>query len=706
MQTAKQFDYLSVLRALEEIPFGVGRKLLIEFLQGRESHPSIKKNRLHLKETFGSMAYEEQELHGLIDSLQQNGLVELATVQGNRFWKVLELSEKGRKELDEPSLYKKNEALQRYEETEITDKDRELFAAFGDFLDGYNEEQKKAIITPAESVLCIAGAGSGKTTVLTKRVEFLVKFRSVDARKILAITFTRKARQEMKHRLEKRGLHDAPVETFNSFCERMLRQHHDLVYDQEMRVVTYKDKMQMMVKALEAMKVSMEQAIDVYFTHAQKRSKDNEQLARIFMNDCFFIRDYFTFKGKEIAKEAFEGAGKHMQSAQLMAGLCRYIDAYMRKHGLRDFSDQVMDTLRLFREHPECVPSFEHVLIDEFQDVNKTQMELVDMLEAKGLFCVGDPRQSIYGWRGSDIQFILRFGEEHPGSEVITLKKNYRSSKEIVALINEAIRTMGVADLESATACESSIRLLPFDSEEAEYEFVMQAILNSDLAREEIFVLARTNRQLNELSDRMKIRGIKHVVRSDEVRKTVQASEGDVTLATVHGIKGLEADCVFVIGCGPLNFPCKASEHPVVEMVKVDEYDKDEEERRLFYVAMSRARKRLFLSYTGNRPTSFLSPDMLRMIDQSAGQGSLKEEYTSSSSVNETVAVVNALREWRKDLAREHDVSPSAILGEKALIELAQRMPVTMADLEGISGLGPQKVLRFGEEILKVVNGA
>ena len=145
---------------------------------------------------------------------------------------------------------------------------------------------------------------------------------------------------------------------------------------------------------------------------------------------------------------------------------------------------------------------------------------------------------------------------------------------------------------------------------------MIKKIIESNISRNRIFVLARTNRQLNDLSRMMKTQKIKHIVRSDEIRRSITARKNDVTLATIHAIKGMEADMVFVIGCTGINFPCRGSEHPVIEMVKVDEYDKEEEERRLFYVAMSRAKNSLYLTYSGGKSTYFISSSMKRIIEE------------------------------------------------------------------------------------------
>ena len=615
----KDLDYLFVLKALQEIPFGVGKKLLIDFLQGDRKNKSIVNNKLYRKRNFGSMMYEKDELIALINNLIQNDMIKLKSINANKRWKMLELSAKGRMEIENPVLYTRKLSFNFKEmKTEITDDDKKKFKEYSSFLSTFNDEQKKAIINNNAHVLCIAGAGSGKTTVLTKRIEFLVKHCLVDPGKILAITFTRKARQEMMMRLSKAGrLDSVMVETFNSFCEKILRKNNNLIYGKPVRVISYKDKVMMINTALSKINMDMGKAVNIYFNSAQRKGKTDDQLINIFRNDCFFIRDYFKFKNKSIQESSFETSNvEHEKSVKLVIAICNYIEAYMRRYGLRDFADQLIDAIAFFEKHKELIPTFDHVLIDEYQDVNSTQIHLVDLLNPKDLFCVGDPRQSIYGWRGSDIRYILNFEEKYPDCEIITLIKNYRSTEYIVDLINCSIKHMRLADLQSSLGGKKDINLLNFSSEDEEYKFVIQKIIQSNIPRKDIFVLARTNRQLNELSQFMKKKNVSHVVRSDEIRKSIFASENDVTLATIHAIKGMEGELVFVIGCNGINFPCKGSEHPVVEMVKVDEYDKEEEERRLFYVAISRAKQSLYLTHSGNKSTYFITNHMKKIIEK------------------------------------------------------------------------------------------
>ena len=708
MDNNKQLDYLFVLKALEDIPFGVGKKLLIEFLQGKNSHESIIRNKLQLLDTFGSLAYDKEEIGSMIDNLILNDMIKQVSLSSNKFWKVMELSAKGRAEIENPSLYKRKLSFNFKEtKTEITDEDKKMFEAFGDALSRFNDEQKKSIISSKKHILCVAGAGSGKTTVLTKRVEFLVNYRSADPRKILAITFTRKARQEMIQRITKTGnLDNVKVETFNSFCEKILRQHNDLVYDRQVRVISYRDKIMLINKALSKLNMDINKAIDTYFNYAQKRGKTYDQLANIFMNDCFFIRDYFKFKNQQIEASSFDIDFEHEKSANLVFGICNYIEAYMKKHGLRDFADQLIDTISLFEKRKDLVQKFDYVLIDEYQDVNSTQIKLIDILSPENLFCVGDPRQSIYGWRGSNLKYILNFEEKYPDCDIITLTKNYRSTKHIVELINRSIKNMGLADLESSLEGNKDIKLLKFNSEESEYEFVIQRIIASDIPRKEMFVLARTNRQLNELSQLMKLRGIKNIVRSDEIKRTIMAGENDVTLATIHAIKGLEAEMVFVIGCHGINFPCKGSEHPVIDMVKAEEYDKEEEERRLFYVAMSRARNNLYLTYSGSKPTYFITDAMLEIIEEKEIKVQLTTNKNTNTRTNpgKSSDVITRLKEWRSAISREQGTPAYIIMHDRTLLDIAQKMPMTLAELEDVHGLGPSKIMKYGEEILRVVS--
>ncbi|MBR9704115.1 UvrD-helicase domain-containing protein, partial [Candidatus Pacearchaeota archaeon] len=599
---------------IKEIPFGVGKNLLIDFLVGDSKNKSIKNNKLQGCDNFGILDKSKKDVKGLVENLIENKLIELVSVENNRFLKVLKLTKNGILEISDPKLFKKklkNNFV--INETVINDNDRILFKELDSFLHRFNDNQKKGIISDSEKILCIAGAGSGKTSVLTKRIEFLVKYRGVDSNKILAITFTRKAKQEMKSRLTKLGV-SCYVETFNSFCEKILKKHGSLIYGRPVRVITYANKVMAISQALSSINTTMDQACDKYFSEAQKRSKEKQKLYNIFMNDCFFILDYFKSKNQELTDFSLESDYKHQESARMIYSVCKYLQEHMKLTGLRDFTDQMLDTVKYFKENSSAIPEFNHILVDEYQDVNKSQIELIELLDSKNLFVVGDPRQSIFGWRGSDINFILNFGSEKDNCEIITLTKNYRSNNHIVKLMNTSIKDMNLPDVTHNIEGEKNIKLLDFENEGLEHDFVINGIINSKFSGNDIFVLARTNRQINEISGLMKKKNIKHVLKTDENNNSIEPGKGDVVLATIHAIKGLEAKQVFLIGANEQNFPCKAQDHPVIEMIKIDEYDREEEEKRLFYVAISRAKQELNISYSGKKPTYFINDDMEEII--------------------------------------------------------------------------------------------
>ncbi len=705
-------DYLEILKAIKELPFNVGKNLLVDFMMGDMENETIMKHRLNRLKTFGSLAFSEEELISLIDNLLINGLIQQTSLSQNKFWKVLSLTESGKEEIDNPQLYKRKLSFSFKEvKTLITEQDREAFNALDFFLHGLNEEQKKAVISPASKILCIAGAGSGKTAVLTKRAEFLVKLKSVNPNKVLLTTFTRKARQEMAERVKNRLGTDVQIETFNSFCEKMLTRFNDLAYGKKVSVISYPEKIKLVRKALQNLNTDMEKAVNAYFSPSQKRAKTSDQLALTFINDCFEIRDYFKSKGMDLA-ELLKKTGNRdrkldfytsgLDSIDLVYKVCRFIEAHMEQHGLRDYTDQLLDTIRLFKSNPEIMPEYEHILIDEYQDINQSQIELIELLNPENIFTVGDPRQSIFGWRGSDIRHILKFEHKYPDCEIVTLTKNYRSTSHIVDLMNRAIKDLKLPNLAAVNEGNKDIYLLKFENEQAENEFIMQRLEN---IKGNAFILARTNKQLSELSESMRKRNIAHLIKNEFDHSQ---QEAQITLATIHAIKGMEADTVFLMGCTNSNFPCRGSEHPIIEMLDENEYDKEEEEKRLFYVGISRPKKSLYISYSGKGISPFINDDMLSLLEEKKekpkpGYASVELEKADRTKPKQG-SLFERLKNWRYTISKKEGVAPFMIMHDRTLMELCERMPINKEELSEISGIGPSKLRRYGDEILKLLH--
>lgn len=685
--TTKDLDYTYILRAIEELPFRMGRKALIDFLIGDKNNDTIQRNRLDREKLFGSLSgYNKEEIESMISSLATNTLIEKIPVQGRSYSKVYQTTEKGKIEMRNPTAHLKK-IRPIITSSGPTFHEEQLMQAFSFFLAKYTKEQQHAIVCQTPNILCVAGAGTGKTTVLTKRIEFLVRFCGVAKERILAITFTRKARQEMEHRLS--GI--AQVETFNSFCEKILQAHAEEAYGKPVHVIRYADRMRLLHHAIRAQGKEPSEVIASYFTTRQRNEHSKEHLMGMLVSDCFGILDHYTNSGRNL--EDFSGTDI---TAKTIYRICEHIRAEMIEQGLRDYGDQITDTIRLFKKRPDLIHSYDHILIDEYQDVNIAQQQLIDLLSPPNVFAVGDPRQSIFGWRGSKIQFILDFPQKMQPSTTIVLRRNYRSKKKIVSLSNQLIRRMQMPDLESSHEQEGILQIIGCPTEEHEAQYIAQQILSSKKPREEIFVLARTNRNLEEISATLSARGIPHVLRSEETSRVIEAGEGQVTLATVHAIKGMEATLVFVARCNVQSFPCIVSDRPLMDKIRNgEEPDREEEELRLLYVALTRAKEELFITYSGT-PSKFLASH----IGKLQGQKSIPDVNSTKGNLT-----YDRLRAWRTEVARKKGMPPYIIFPDKTLIELATQKPATLQDLERVNGIGPIKIQQYGEEILDIIAG-
>ena len=711
--------HIPILKAFDEFKFNVGKKTLLDFLKG-DPNATIEKNGMDELDAYGCMyMLERGEIASVIEQLLKGGYLQTSVVGGG--FNVVIRSAKGLKEIFErkfePNLDEKIDAKVKatFKVREVNDEDRKIFKAFDFFLSKYNDEQKLAIISAKNNVLCVAGAGSGKTTVLTKRIEFLKKFRSVREDKILAVTFTRKARDEMKMRLEGNGLEEVRVETFNSFCEKILKENGHMIYENNVKVATFSDKIALVSSVMKSLSISLDMFAEDYFNKRQIREKSSDELFFVFVNDVFTIIDYYKNLETEIEPffEREKGATKK-RVAKMIYDISCGVEKELKKRGLRDFSDQITDALKLFRENKDLIPDFEYLLVDEFQDVNLVQYELIKVLDTKNVFVVGDPRQAIYGWRGSDIKFILDFEKEFKDTEVISLKMNYRSEKQIVDFSNLCIKAMGLTDLESVKKqvnedSDNKVFLFEMDNELLEKRFVLEAIKNSKARRNEIFVLARTNRILEGYADFFAQNGVKYSIKSEEEYITGEPREEEVVLATIHSIKGMEASEVYLVSANTLSFPNKVGDNFVFSLIKEDEnYNKFAEELRLFYVAISRAKDKVIITYTGNY-SKFITDEMLNLLVFKEKNKSLFEfgsSYKTKSLDGSNVTVLkNMIKSWRAQKSNETGLPTYMIISNTAVDDLVRIRPSNKVELLNVNGLGDAKIAKYGDELLKIING-
>lgn len=289
-----------------------------------------------------------------------------------------------------------------------------------------NDRQAEAVQYTEGPLLILAGAGSGKTRVLTYRMAYLIGEKGVAPWNILAITFTNKAAGEMRTRVDHLIGPSAAgiwVSTFHAMCVRILRLHIDRIgYDRSFTIYDTDDGRTLMRSIIKSMNID------------SKLFKERSVLAEISSSKNQMI------SAREYAEEAAD------YREEVIARLYREYQAQLKANNALDFDDLLTETIRLFRTCPEVLYDyrnrFRYIMVDEYQDTNRVQFELVKALagEQGNLCVVGDDDQSIYKFRGADIRIILSFEKSFPGAKVIKLEQNYRSTEHILDAANAVIR--------------------------------------------------------------------------------------------------------------------------------------------------------------------------------------------------------------------------------------------------------------------------
>ncbi|AUX12466.1 DNA helicase PcrA [Latilactobacillus sakei] len=294
-----------------------------------------------------------------------------------------------------------------------------------ELLKGMNPEQAEAVLTTEGPLLIMAGAGSGKTRVLTHRVAYLIEEKHVLPWRILAITFTNKAAREMRERVGNllgEGAQDVWVSTFHALCVRILRREIEQIgYNRAFTIADPSEQLTLMRH------VCRDLDIDT------KKYEPKAILGTIS-------------KAKNALQTPADYQGLANGPFEKMAAKC-YTEYQKRLHQNQalDFDDLIMQTIRLFRENKETLAhyqeKFQYIHVDEYQDTNEAQYTLVNMLAEKyqNLCVVGDADQSIYGWRGADISNIMNFEHDYPDAKSVMLEQNYRSTKTILEAANGVI---------------------------------------------------------------------------------------------------------------------------------------------------------------------------------------------------------------------------------------------------------------------------
>ncbi|MBM7839016.1 DNA helicase-2/ATP-dependent DNA helicase PcrA [Alkalihalobacillus xiaoxiensis] len=356
-------------------------------------------------------------------------------------------------------------------------------------LSGLNPEQRKAVVHTDGPLLLMAGAGSGKTRVLTHRISYLLRKNQTPPWAVLALTFTNKAAREMKDRvIDLVGpiAEDIWISTFHSMCVRILRRDIDRIgYTRNFTILDSSDQLSVIKQILKNKNLDTKKFDPRAILGIISSAKNELQTAKQFNKQQ---QEMF----QQVAGEVYVEYEKRLKVNNAL-----------------DFDDLIMKTIQLFADVPEVLEfyqrKFQYIHVDEYQDTNKAQYKLVKMIadRLQNICVVGDSDQSIYAWRGADIQNILSFEKDYPDATVILLEQNYRSTKTILDAANQVISNNGnrkPKNLWTENQDGPKIGVFEGATEQAEAQFVVEKIKEAakeddNFSYRDVAILYRTNAQ-------------------------------------------------------------------------------------------------------------------------------------------------------------------------------------------------------------------
>jgi DNA helicase-2/ATP-dependent DNA helicase PcrA len=680
---------------------------------------------------------------------------------------------------------------------------------------GLDEEQKAAVVAPPGPVCILAGAGTGKTRAITRRIAYRVTSGQIQARHVLAVTFTARAAAQLRDRLAELSAHGVQARTFHAAALRQLRFFGPRLLKGREVPALVESKARLVMQAA---------------TRADVRA--DRTVARDLASEIEWAKSSLVEPGEYVVAAAKANRDIPLEPAQVEAVFTEY-EKVKRTSGVIDFEDLLRAMCWGIEEHSDVAEQiraqYRHFVVDEYQDVNPLQQRLLDawLGGRQDLTVVGDAAQTIYSFTGASSSYLVDFPRRHRGATVVRLVRDYRSTPQVVGLANAVIG--------QARGSESRLRLdlvgqrptgpapemRVFSDEVAEAVAVARRcaeLIAAGVAASEIAVLFRANAQSETYEGALADAGIPYLVRGGErffervevrqaraalraatradaageliavvgevlagigwqperppgggaarerwealaalVRLAAEFRPGPdepgglagfvadldrraesqhvptvagVTLASLHSAKGLEWDAVFLVGLAEGTLPTSYARS----------FEALEEERRLLYVGITRARQWLWLSYGEARSPGGRARRACRFLPQFGGESPaerIKRLPAQKGEKRRTVivscricgatllagidrklgrcadcpstmdeALLERLQEWRRSAAEAASVPAYVVFTDATLAALAERQPSDTAGLLAIAGIGSRKVAMYGEEVLELLRSA